>query len=196
MSSGPFQPLRADGRSRAEVIFDLAVVAAPGAVLTYKDLAKALELDPPVDLGIVRRAAYDANRRLRRESHRSLEAVRGEGYRVLHAREHASQARRHQQKARRQVTRSLEVVKATDVRELTEAERRVHDSLEVLTAALVGAMRYVDGRFRRQESAIEQLQEDAERTSERLAIIEAGLRAAGVRVPGREVVLYDQDRDA
>lgn len=182
MTGRPFQPLRADGRSRAEVIFDHVATLDAGTVLDFAQLGELLELERP-DPDIIRSAVYAANRRLRREAHRSLEAVPRVGYRLLFAREHASQARRHQERARRQVRRSQEIVRATDITQLTESERRVHDAVEMLSAALVGALRYVDQRFRRHESAIEQLQFETAAAAERLSIVEVALRSAGVAMP-------------
>lgn len=144
-------------------------------------------------MAVVRSPVYQANKKLEQDAFRSLTAVRGRGYRVLLANEHSGVARRHQDRARRQVKRSVAVVRATDVTALTESERQWHDSMLVLSTALDGAMKYILQRIRRHETAIEEHQVRQEATSERLSIIEAGLRAAHVRLP--EVIDVEPEPD-
>ena len=177
----------------AEVVYDLAVTVEPGSLLSYDQLAEVLEID---DLSAIRGAVYGANKKLRREAHRSLGIVPRQGYRVLHANEHTSQARQHQSRARRQVGRSLEIVKATDVSQLTANERALHDSMGVLASALVNAMRHVDSRLREHSKAITTLESEAEATRERLAIVEQGLRSAGVDVPPVIIEAETDDEEA
>ena len=119
--------------------------------------------------------------------------MRGQGYRILMANEHSMVARRHQDRANRQVRRSVAVVKATDTFALTESERQMHDSMLLLSTALQGAMTYLGRRIRQSEIAIEELQSRQNTTSERLCIIEAGLRAAHVRLP--EVIDVEPEPD-
>ena len=162
-----FHPTRPDGRSRAQVIFDMAVTSAPGTLLTYDDMAAELELE---DLDKIRRAAYTAGRKLRRHAHRSLEAVpvRDTGCSAARARPPAGG---YQGKARRQVRRSLDVVRATDVGQLNASERSLHDAMNVLAVALVGALRHVDARLGEHSQAIGRLEDQAAAAKLRLEII-------------------------
>lgn len=102
-------------------IYEHLVAMKVGELLTHSDLAELIPhiIGPESSL---RRAILE----LQNAHSRTLDNVRGEGWRIAHAREHAGIARKGRQRAARQIDRSRQVVVHTRVEDLTPQEREAH----------------------------------------------------------------------
>jgi hypothetical protein len=107
-----FKAKRPDGRSDWRVVFDRVAQLQPGEEISHKELLEELGT---TDRTVLYRAVPRANRELWKTKLRSLDAVRGKGYRLLHANEHIIQAERYKTKSRRQMGNALAVMEATDL---------------------------------------------------------------------------------
>jgi hypothetical protein len=115
-----FQAKRADGRADWRVVYDRVALLQPGDEVTHKELLEELET---TDRGVLYRAVSRANKELWKTKDRSLGVVRGKGYRVLYAHEHATQAEGYKVKSRRNMGKAVAVMEATDLEQL-DAEGR------------------------------------------------------------------------
>lgn len=127
MSAPAFQPL--GEKSEWRLIFDSVLTdLQPGALVTYAHLDAALGR-PFRDN---RHPLYRAMREFGEARHRWLEAIPGQGYRVIEASEHVLVARRHKRKGQRQIGTALKVIGATAVGELTQDQRSTFDQLAMI----------------------------------------------------------------
>ena len=92
----------------------------PGEEISHKELLEELGT---TDRTVLYRAVSRANRELWKTKLRSLDAVRGKGYRLLHANEHTIQAEGYKTKSRRQMGNALAVMEATDLEQLDSEGR-------------------------------------------------------------------------
>jgi hypothetical protein len=136
-----FKSRRDDGRADWRVVLDELLKLSPGESVSHDTLAALLDAS---SMAKVHSAARRARRELWRSYHRSVENVRGEGYRMLHAQEHRRQADAYRSRGRRQVGQALSVVKATNLSELDSAERewtvKVETGLTLLGTAMDDVM--------------------------------------------------------
>jgi hypothetical protein len=128
---------RPDGRPDWRVVFDLTETMKPDQIVTHEDLCRELGAD---DMQRVYRAVNRANKQLWKTRHKSLDTIRGVGYRVLRASEHEGKATRYQKRARRQIGNAVAVIEATDLSELNNQDRdwnlKVQTGLKLLAGAL------------------------------------------------------------
>jgi hypothetical protein len=115
-----FKAKRPDGRSDWRVVFDRVAQLQPGEEISHKELLEELGT---TDRTVLYRAVSRANRELWKTKLRSLDAVRGKGYRLLHANEHTIQAEGYKTKSRRQMGNALAVMEATDLEQLDSEGR-------------------------------------------------------------------------
>ncbi|HEX7461746.1 MAG TPA: hypothetical protein VF317_06205 [Dermatophilaceae bacterium] len=119
-------------RPRWETVYDLFHGANVGDVITHDALSEALGYDVLTD----RSPVYKATEVLQREDRRTTANVKGRGYRIAAAREHAPLAEDRQRRARRQIRRGKATVTHVNVAELTPAEARHNDAVLLRISAL------------------------------------------------------------
>ena len=176
----PFQATRADGRSDAQVVYDLVASADPGTAFSFEELEERLSegLPQPVERNRVYRAVRQGNRLLLRRAQRALGNVRGNGYRVLFAREHLPAAQRHQERAVTHLAHGIEMLKGVDLAQLDPVQRQIHEGYLHIHVGQYEALRYTNKRLSRQEKALDEVRNAAKEMDRRLSQLEQGQPAA------------------
>jgi FtsZ-binding cell division protein ZapB len=179
----PFQPL--GEQARWKTIYEILKAAPMNGVVTYTQLATALDLDPLKERQAIQQAMQRAAREHEALDKRAIDAVRGEGYRIVEPREHLDLARRHQRKSSRALVRGHS--KAVNVN-LNGVEPQVRAALETVGRAFALQMDF-NHRFDVRQTRLEEVvraiadsqHDDRKRTTEevaelreRLARLEAG----------------------
>lgn len=118
--TGLFQPNRPDGRSDWRVVYDIVSPMAHGETVSHQRLLQELDTD---DTGRLYRAVARTKRELWRQDQKSIGNVRGAGYRVLKTEEMSTQALMYKKKSRRQIGNAVSVSNATDILNLSGADR-------------------------------------------------------------------------
>lgn len=151
---------RSDGRSNQQVIIDLVKSNdKPGTIFSYGELANLLNAGATRTFGqrdvqiIVRQAI----RRLGKESKRTLQNIRGVGYRIAYATDHLSLALIKEDKADRQMRAGLNLLENVRLDEMDENHRLAHQGTWMLMSAMYSQTRSLMRRQRATEIAIEQL---------------------------------------
>ena len=134
--------------SRREQVVEYVGRKPAGEVVPYSELSDLLG---GLERSRVQGVVNDAKKALQKVYKKSVTAVPGVGYRVLMPSEHLALARTHQQKGRRQTTRSKSAVVNTDYSQLTELERVRFDIANATLAALEQFERRADLRYASRE---------------------------------------------
>ncbi len=132
-----FRPSRPDGRSDWRVVYDIFREMSPTDTVESGKLLAALGTD---DRSRMYRAVQRANRELWAKDERSMESVKGVGYRMLRAGEHVSQAMAYRRKSRRQLGNAVQVARAADLTALPDDERRDVVRVQAALVVLANAM--------------------------------------------------------
>lgn len=178
----PFTPVGA--RARWKYLYDMLKTAETGAVLTYEAMADALDLDPVDDRHTIQMAMRRAAREHLLLDLRSVEPVRGQGYRVVETAGKLDIAGRHQRRAIRQVRWGQSHVVNASLDGLDDATRALFEAAAWKFAQQDEALHRLDVRQRRHERQLaaaqlaqEQTQEQLTDLAERLTRLEAGRSA-------------------
>jgi len=126
----PFDPI--GEQARWKTVYELLRDAPVDTIVTYGEMAEALNLDPVKDRHTVQMAMRRAAQELERENKRTVDVVRNEGYRIVEPREHLALARRHQKKAGRSLSRGHSKVINVD---LSGVDPEVRHALEITAQA-------------------------------------------------------------
>jgi hypothetical protein len=165
-----FEPL-AD-RARWRIIYDdLLVTASTGQLLTYEVLATALGIDPEADRHVIQAAIRRAAKEYLEADKRALDVVPNKGYRVVEAPEHLRLARRHQQRASRQLVAGHSKTVNVD---LTGLDPETRHAFEVVGRALALQMdfnRRLGGRQEELEDTMSQVLASQERSAGEIAVL-------------------------
>lgn len=148
----PFKP-KGD-RSMRVVVAEIVANTEPGNLITYEVLAEALDLDEEKERDQIRQAVSAARQTVLRDHNKALVAIRGEGYRVALAREFAGLAQGHRQKADRQMTKALDIVKHVDENQLSPAELQRHRAVATVITNLHARMTDAEERLQQLEAAV------------------------------------------
>lgn len=167
--------------ARWKTVYQMMQRADVGDVITYKAMAKALELHPVNDRQTIQQAVHRAARSYERNEKRAIDAVDNVGYRVVTPAEHMTLARRHQRKSNRSLARSHS--KAVNV-DMTGMPMEMRKGFEAVARALsmqIEFNRRMDIRQRGLEDAIstitkrsDKTEEEVKELRERLEKLEAG----------------------
>jgi hypothetical protein len=149
-----FKTTRKDGRSYRSIAADALKDEEPGSTFTYKKIADAIGLHPRDDLRRIQAAVRSANKPLLKLYNRYAETVPGMGYRIAPAREHIRVAAGFEKKASRQINRSIAVLHNTNLSEMTESERMLHQNQYMIAQAIAASHNYNKRRFDRIEELI------------------------------------------
>lgn len=149
----PFQPV--GERARWATIYDLLCKVEVGGVLTYVDMAAALNLDADIDRHTLQLAMRRAAQELEEVDKKVADSVRNIGYRIVEPPEQLGLARRHQRKAGRSLRRGQS--KAVNV-DFNAVDAETRKAFEIVAAAFAVQMdfnRRLDVRQRNLEKAVE-----------------------------------------
>jgi hypothetical protein len=152
LTMSPFQP-KGD-RSMRVIVAELVANTTPGDLITYETLAEALDLDEKEQRDQIRQAVSAARQTVLRDYNKALVAIRGEGYRVALAREFAGLAQGHRQKADRQMTKALDIVKHVDENQLSPAELQRHRAVATIITTLHSRLTDAESRLQQLEAAV------------------------------------------
>ena len=145
----PFQPL--DAKPEWRKIYDeLLSDAEYGTVITYEELSDVLGRN----FGEHRGPIYRARRELGNMRFRWLVAVPTVGYRIINANEHIQVADDHKHRARRQMSRMIEVARATDLSQLNGEELNFFDRQTRINNALASITMAHEHRIARIEAVL------------------------------------------
>lgn len=180
-----FTPKRADGIAEHRIVADLILDRSIGDTVTYDELAAALGHDH-VDRRRLQAIARRANSELRRDHQRSIEAVVNLGYRVLRPSEHVMQARRYRDRSRRSMKTGVQVLRATDLDQLTADEQQRAVGEMMAMSRVVQAIEYLDRERGKHAGLIEGLRRQAAGDHETLRAHDEALRSAGILPPAED----------
>lgn len=155
----PFTPI--NDKSRRAMLIDLVSAANYDDVLTYEELGELFGL---VDKPAVQSTVNSAKGSVEKNTKRTLEAVRNEGYRVVNASEHHRLAASHQRKGRGQLKRAMSKVNHVDMGELSQDQRSAVISARVALAAQADFERRADLKYAKKEDLEAYTQEANQRT--------------------------------
>jgi len=132
-----FVSSREDGRTRADVLYDLVFGKDAGTILAYDAIIAVLDegSDHAHTRQEVCHAVARVNKRLLGSSKRTLRVVPGVGYRVAKASEHAEIASWHKQSGDRKYEKAMSTIRNTRLEEMTAAERNRHDAFVTIMEA-------------------------------------------------------------
>lgn len=170
----PFEPL--GEVARWQVLYDLLRSTKTGDVLTYDDMARALDLDPVKDRHAIQMSMRRAATQHEHADKRAVDAVTNEGYRVVEAVEHLSLAQRHQRKAGKSIVRSKSKVDNVDFNELDSTSRAAFELVGRALGMQQEMIRRLDVRQRRLDEAVTAVTTTAQRTVSDLAGVDERLR--------------------
>ena len=120
------------------MVIDAVKDATPGTLYTYSALAEVLQegTEQVFDVVRVQAVVRQTQRRLLRESQRTLTNVRGDGYRLARADEHLSIALARRRRSDVQLAYGLRVLRNVRFDEMDENARRAHQGTLMITEAL------------------------------------------------------------
>lgn len=162
----PFEPTGRQARWRT--LYEQLNKLDVGAVLTYEEMGKLLDLDPVSDRHALQMAMRRAAHELEQLDKHAVDAVPTVGYRVVTASEHVGLAKRHQGKADRSLVRSYSKVVNVDLNGASPELRRVVDVCAAVLAAQMDFNRRMDLRQSNLERALETVATKTDRTEEEL----------------------------
>ncbi len=149
----PFTPK--GSRALRVIVAEMAAKAAFGDVLTFTELAQAIDTsDDEPGRAQVRQAVSAARPVLLADHGRLLVAKRGKGSRVALPGEAAGVAQDHRRRADRSIGRALAVIDHADMSAATEDERRRFQAVGVIIRNLHSRMSSAEQRLADLEDAV------------------------------------------
>lgn len=176
----PFRPVGAVARWR--VLYELLRPLEPDGVITYEEMAAALDLDPVKERTVIQLAMRRAAQELEVVDNRAVDSVRGIGYRVVKAPEHLTLAERHQRKARGALVRSHSKVEHVDFNALDQESRKAFQVVGRALSWQLQQMGHLDLRQRNLEEAVDAVQANVHRTETDVAQHDERLRELERRI--------------
>lgn len=157
--NGTYEIRRTDGRSNQEVIVDYVRDRPPGQVFTFDELGAALSagVDRRFDRQSIRGIVRLATMRLLREHRRTLSSVRGVGYRLAFARDHAGIAEGFTRGGQRKLKRAMVTMENANLEEMTVQERELHTAQCSINQSVYHTVRHLAGKASRTDELIARL---------------------------------------
>ena len=165
-----FKPL--GEKSRRVMVMEEISTRDEGDIITYDELGEVLG---GVDRSDVQAAVNDAKVGLEKKYSKAVVAIRNEGYRVVHAKEHLGLAQHHQRKSFRQLVKSRSKVVNVDYKKLSEGERAAMTLAATAINLTIEAARRHDIRASRLEKAVETVKTTQERSDAEIIELKARL---------------------
>jgi hypothetical protein len=151
-----FKPKREDGRALWQVVFDAVHTDPPDTMYSYDQIGRLIEADEKHD---IYSAVGRCNRELWKRAQRSLQNVRGVGYRMLKPQEHEVQALDYQDRGRRKMKNAVAIMRATDLAALNDLERTHVLQVESVLVAMGRAVDHHAQRLTRHDEILRELAE-------------------------------------
>lgn len=177
---GNFEP--AGERARWKYLYELLCCTNDGDVVTYQEMADALEMDPEADRQAIRGAWYRAAKEHEEVDKRAVEVVPNRGYRIVAPKEHLELARKQQKRSSRALVKGQSKVVNVDLSKVDGQTRRAFEVVAQMMAAQMDFSRRAEKKLADHEELIGTLVEAKERTDaerdeikERLERLEAKL---------------------
>ena len=176
----PFTPSRSDGRSDKRVIYELVGDAEPDTLFTKDEIRLALQEGVDKEVTDIRlgAAVRSVRHMLLRERQRYLIPVNGVGYRMIRSDEHLPVALGKKQRAEMQLKDGIEILRNTDVSELSEAQRSLHQGQLLIVQGVYQFAKASEKRIKEQGNLIEELRKQQQDINERLLRVEQDSSAA------------------
>ena len=175
-----FQPV--GERARWRELYDLLKETETDGLVTYEQMAEALDLDPEKNKATIRAALYRAAKEHEEQDKRAVTAVPNVGYRVVQPQEHLGLARRHQKRSTRSLARGHSKVVNVDLSKVEPEARKAFELVASVLALQSDFNRRAEAKLTAHDRAIRELVESTERTDAerdeiraRLEKLEAGL---------------------
>lgn len=162
-----FQPIGDQARWR--LLYEILRELDYDEQITYERMAEALDVDPVKDRGTIQVAMYRAAKELSLVNDRSIESVRGVGYRVVTPEEHVSLSRRQQRRSGRALTRAQRHVQHVDLSQMSPEGRSIVHAVSRALTWQQEAMRRLDIRQRDLEQVTKTVAEQGRQTAEETA---------------------------
>jgi hypothetical protein len=178
----PFEP--AGETARWRILYDLLSERTIGDVLTYDDMAAALDLDSVKDRHTIQVSMRRAAKELEEEDKHAVEAVINVGYRIVEPEEHLRLARGQQKRSSRALVRGHSKVVNVD---LSNVDPEVRQAFQVVASAFAMQMEFnrrTDIRQKRLEESLDSVREKSTRTEEEVAELRERLERLEQRQPG------------
>lgn len=169
----PFEPI--GDRARWRIIYEMLQQTETGQVITYRDLAEALDLDARTDRHQIQMAVRRAARELEEADKRALDVIPNTGYVIVPAPEHLTLARRQQKKSFKALARGQSKVINVD---LTGVDAEIRHAFEITARAFAWQMQFnkqLDVRQAKLEQAVNSMTQRTQRTEEEIAELKARL---------------------
>ncbi|OBH07932.1 hypothetical protein [Mycobacterium sp. E1747] len=163
----PFEPKGETARWR--ILYRLLSQTEVDDILTYEDMASALELDPEVDRHTIQVAMRRAASELEKVEKHAVEAVKNVGYRVVEPEEHLRLAKQQQRRSSKALVRGHSKVTNVD---LSGVDPEVRQAFQVVASAFAMQMEFnrrTDIRQKKLEDALESVREQSTRTDEEVS---------------------------
>lgn len=159
---------RSDGRSNSQVVIDYVTQRPPGTVITYEQLGTALGQGTVRKYGRedVQGIVTSANPRLLREHKRSMQNIRGVGYRIAEAKDHVELSLVRRRRADIQMKAGRELLRNVHWEELDPMQRKIHEGHLMITEALWRNQLELLGRQKKTDVLIESLTQRVEALEE------------------------------
>lgn len=159
----PFEPVGT--RPRWMDVLDVLTPLKVNDIVTYEQLSQAVGFDIRPNRGDF----YKAVEVLQRDHQRTVDVVRGRGYRVVAANEHGRLAKRHHRKSRRQLEKAVAKAASANRSELSTEERTRLDGMEMTLRAHSDVIRRLEQRAERTEFRLHRVENTQDRSSEEQA---------------------------
>lgn len=164
----PFEPH--GERARWRIVYeDLLSDRDENHVVTYEQLADALDMDAEADRHTIQMAVRRAAKELEEVDKQALDAIPNVGYRIVYALEHMGLARRQQRRSHRALASGKSKVVNVDLTGLEPEARKAFEIMAQAFALQMDFNRRIDVRQKNLEQATKAVTERQARTEEELA---------------------------
>lgn len=165
-----FEPI--GEKSRKDLALELFAQYYPGDLIAYSDLSEAVGTS---NRTAVQAAVRDASKSFLKSCGHALEAVRGEGYRIVEPDGHARLSDKRRERSSRELSKAYDIVAYADESEMTPDARRMTEGLRAVVSAQMDFNRRMDARLRSAEKATEAVVVKTDRTEAEVAELRARL---------------------
>lgn len=142
----PFKAKSEDG-AEWELLYNLFADRQVGDVVTYDEIDAALGRD----FRAYRSPIYKTRIRLLKQKSLGIVSLSNIGYRVVQAKEHEGQARKHHRRSKKQMDQAVTWIQHTDRTGMTLDERNRLERIEHQLIDQTASIKRLDGKVRRQE---------------------------------------------
>ncbi len=162
-----FQPIGDQARWRT--LYEMLRELDYNEQITYEQMATGLDLDPDKDRNIIQVAIQRAAKEFSLVNDKSIESIRGVGYRVVTPEEHVRLSQGQQRRSGRALTRAQRHVQHVDLSQMSSEGRSIVHAVSRALTWQAEAMRRLDIRQRDLENVTRTVAEQGDRTAEETA---------------------------